>query len=327
MIRRLSSGWMLALFATVSWGGMFPVAKHALLSLDPVHLTLVRYGVVAAVLVVVLRIREGTPALRADRATTAKLWLLGTTGITGFNVFMLYGLVHTTPERAATMMALLPFVTAVVRWMREGRRPQTAELLTFLAALVGTACLVSHGDVENLLSGRVGAGEGLVFLGVVCWAVYTVGAGIMKEVSALRYATFTTFFGALSLWGVSAALTTAHTIPPLHAMAVRAALWEVLYMATFAGVLAIVAWAAAVKALGASNAALFINCIPVTAFVIALVRGHPFRASEIIGAGIVGLALVAHNVMQRRQAPQGLGVLSVGGVIPLCRGSETHARR
>ena len=295
------AAWLLPFMAAVAWGGMFPVAKQALSTLDPVNLTLLRYGAVALMLVGVVAAQSGIQALRPTSA--GRLFVLGTVGILGFNVLMLLGLRHTSSERAATVMATLPFATVVIRWAMEGKRPHVSELMAFAVALGGVALLVTRGDLSALWLGKVGRGEGLVALAVLCWAVYTYGAGSVKGVTGLRYAAFTTLYGSVSLAGLSAFLSLTGYAPFPSLAAVAAADWELGYMITFAGIVAIVAWSSGVRRLGAGNTAFFINFIPVTAFIWGGLDGRSYTSAEVAGAGMIVVAAVALNLYRRRTQP------------------------
>ena len=48
------AGIILCLIACISWGAMFPVADHALTYIDPLFFTLIRYGSVTLLLVIIL---------------------------------------------------------------------------------------------------------------------------------------------------------------------------------------------------------------------------------------------------------------------------------
>jgi drug/metabolite transporter (DMT)-like permease len=57
-------------------------------------------------------------------------------------------------------------------------------------------------------------------------------------------------------------------------------------------VAAAVAFNFGVRRLGAATGTLFINCVPISALLIATALGQPPGAQEILGAVLVGLALV-----------------------------------
>ncbi len=51
-----------------------------------------------------------------------------------------------------------------------------------------------------------------------------------------------------------------------------------------------------------NDGALFMNLVPVSAFVIGLARGHHPAPPELLGAALVVLALLANNLLPRRLA-------------------------
>jgi drug/metabolite transporter (DMT)-like permease len=63
----------------------------------------------------------------------------------------------------------------------------------------------------------------------------------------------------------------------------------------------VLAWNEGVRRLGAPNAALFMNLVPVVAFVIAIVRGYRPEAAELGGAALTVAALIGANLTARRQ--------------------------
>ncbi|MEV4389321.1 DMT family transporter, partial [Micromonospora sp. NPDC049580] len=66
-----------------------------------------------------------------------------------------------------------------------------------------------------------------------------------------------------------------------------------------AAVVAVLAWNTGVQRLGAANAALFMNLVPVTTFVVQIARGYRPEAIELVGAAITIAALVAANLATR----------------------------
>ena len=65
-------------------------------------------------------------------------------------------------------------------------------------------------------------------------------------------------------------------------------------------VVAVLTWNAAIGAIGPQNAVLFSNLIPVTTFVIEIVRGYRPNGVEVAGAALTIAALVANNLFARR---------------------------
>ncbi len=111
----LLRGAGLLLVAAIAWGGLFPVAVVTLRSLDPFHMTAIRYGITALVFAALLLYAEGPRALRPEgRGWRAAM--LGTSGFAGLGLFLFVGLQHSRPEHGAIIMATQPLIAALVAW-------------------------------------------------------------------------------------------------------------------------------------------------------------------------------------------------------------------
>lgn len=300
---------MLALVGVV-WGGMFAVVKPLMGAMDPFSLTLIRYGVAAPVFLLVLWLAEGRAALRSD-GQGWRLWRAGTLGFAGFGLLAFLGLRHARPEHAAVMPALMPLIAILVNWARLRRRPDGWALGCVGLGLLGVALVVTHGDIGALLRGGAGGGELLVLAGVICWVLYTLGAAALPGWSSLRYTALSAAYGTLSILAIDAAalgLGLAQ-LPRLSALAGAAP--ALVYLTLFASVLAVLGWNHGIRAVGAARGVLFINLVPVVAFVIAIAAGRPAQPVELAGVALVVLALVLNSlggVALARPAPRLGGV-------------------
>ena len=81
---------------------------------------------------------------------------------------------------------------------------------------------------------------------------------------------------------------------------VAAIRWEMGYMIVISGVLAVFSWNAGNRALTPINGILFINLVPVTTFVIAVLSGYYMSRLEVTGAIITIAALASNNLYQRK---------------------------
>ena len=289
---------LLALIAVVSWGAMFPIAAHAIPYVEPFHLTALRYGLAALVFATLLWRIEGGRSLRPD-GHALRLWGLGTLGFAGFNLLSYVGLEHTGPRNAALIVPTMPLVTALVRWVRDGVRPAPATIGATALALTGVVLVISRGDLASLGQGGVGFGSLLVLAGVVGWVLYTLGAAGFPAWSPLRYTTLSAIPGTISILVITQVATLAGWVhaPSLHAIG---DVWpELAFIVVMGAVAAVLAWNAAIRALGPQNGSLFINLVPVTAFAISVGGGYRPGAVELAGVALTVTALVGGNLLAR----------------------------
>ena len=89
-------------------------------------------------------------------------------------------------------------------------------------------------------------------------------------------------------------------VPSLHDIEV--VWWQIIYFALGSVVLGVLGFNAGVKHLGALNAMLMINLVPVGVFAIEAALGRRYEGVELAGAAIVIAALVVNNLYLRRAA-------------------------
>jgi drug/metabolite transporter (DMT)-like permease len=290
------------LFATttaVVWGGQFVVGKSALESVDAAPLSTIRYALAAALWLAVLTVLEGPRSLRLDGRGWRLFWL-GSLGFAGFNLLAYTGLAHARPQSASLIVALGPLLTALVLWRRTRIRPSRATFAFLGVALVGVALVVSEGHPATIVEGAIGWGDGLVLAGVFSFVLYSLGAAEFRHLSPLRYTALTAGLGWLTMAAATAVLVGVGLAAWPSAAQLQDVTPQIAYLAIPGAVVAVLTWNAAIGAIGPQNAVLFSNLIPVTTFVIEIVRGYRPNGVEVAGAALTIAALVANNLFARR---------------------------
>ncbi len=293
----IAAGLLLA--ATMSWGGMFPVAKGALSTLDPYYMTLIRYGLATLVFPVLLAIWEGWSAFSLE-GRTLTLFFLGALGFAGFNLLAFAALVHTRPEHGAVIMATMPMITVLLTWLLKGVRPQRFTLAMVVLAFAGVFLVITGGHPGKAFAGGEAKWDLLFLGGAFCWVSYTMGAQLFPVWSPLRYTTITCAFGVMAIGVVTLLLTWNHSISTPTLDTLVNLRWTIAYLVVLGALVAVLSWNSGIRMLGAVNGVLFINFVPITAFAIGVALGHAFGAGEVVGAVLVISALVANNLHLRR---------------------------
>jgi drug/metabolite transporter (DMT)-like permease len=278
---------------------MFPIADSAIEHVDPFHLTAIRYLLAAIGFLAILWMVEGLRALRLE-GRGLELWAFGSAGIAGFNLFAFAGLEHTTPEHAALIVATSPLITLLVDAALARRAPRPVTLAFVLLALAGVLLVIGHGDPAAVLHGGINGGDLLVLAGTVSFVVYTFGARRFTSYTSLRYTALSATGGTITVIAVTAFATGVGLLTPPTAGDVAAIWWQLIYIVVIGALAAVLAWNEGVKRLGAPNAALFMNLVPVVAFTIAIVRGYHPDGMELVGAAITVAALAGANLTSRQ---------------------------
>jgi drug/metabolite transporter (DMT)-like permease len=296
--RTTAIGALLGTAVGLAWGGQFVVGKSALGTINAFPLTTIRYAVAALLWLGVLAAIEGRRSLRLDGRGLRLFWL-GTLGFAGFNLLAYTGLAHARPESASLIVALSPLLTALVLWRRSGKRPATPTLVLLGVALAGVALVISNGNPVSIFDGAIGWGDLLVLGGVFSFVLYGLGAQGFRDFSPLRYTALTAGLGWLSLATATAIAVASGLVDMPSGSQLISVGPQIAYLAIPGAFVAVLAWNGAIKLLGAQNATLFGNLIPVTTFAIEIVRGYRPGAAALAGAAVTVAALVANNLVGR----------------------------
>ena len=278
---------------------MFPIAKRSLAMIDAFSLGTLRYVLGLAILTALLWAIEGRQAFRYG----TRLWPaigFGLVGITGFNTLVWYGLNFTRPEHAGILMALQTPLTALALWLVRGQRPAAYTLGCVAVAIAGVFLVITKGDLARAFEGGSLLGDILVLLGAMCWVAYSLAGGRFTGWSALRMTTLTCIPGGIGLLVVNAVAVGVGFVEMPSIEAIASVWWQLIYFAAGSVVLGVLGFNAGVKYLGALNAMLMVNLVPVGVFAIEAALGRRYELVELTGAALVVGALVANNLYLRR---------------------------
>ncbi len=269
--------------AAVLWGGSIVAQKMALGSFSVVEASVLRDIGGLAVLLATWWWQEGG-LVKLSKADVRLLGLLGL-GVLGNHLLVLMGLKYVSGAVGGVIIGSSPVVTALLSAMLIRDVPLRAVwaggLLSFAGVgLVSVAGFQTAG--ENPLLGC-----SLVFLGVVSWALYSIGSRtIMERVSALTV-NWTTLLVATVLQ--IPLLWTDRKMMDAGVTSVTTPDWLALgYLVVFATAVAQQAWLFGVKGIGPSRASVLGNLTPVAAVGLSmLILKESVGPIEVIGIGLI----------------------------------------
>ena len=299
MLTRTGAGIALAVLAMLIFGGQFPIAKSTLSALDSVHLTLYRFLIALACMIPVLAAVEGWRALAYSGAARPLLFL-GAIGMSLSPLCAFTGNAFSGPEHAAIILALQPSIIAIARWMLRGQRPAGFTVGCIAIAFVGVACVVTRGRLEFGGSNDELFGDFLVLLSSLTWVTYVLGVERITTLSAFRLTTLSGIAGCVTTALIAFAATATGWITRPDTTTLAGVLPQLVYLGIGGVFIAMIAWNAAVQRLGAVDAMLYQNLIPVVAFAIGYWQGKRFEPIEIAGAALVVASLFANSLYLRR---------------------------
>ncbi|EEK0509256.1 DMT family transporter [Salmonella enterica subsp. enterica serovar Tennessee] len=299
-------GLLCCLLATVSWGGMFPVMTHALTYIDPFNFTTFRYGIAGIAFALLLLFREGQNSFRLKGERWGLAWLFGTLGFAGFGFLVFLGQSLAGPGGALTasiMMATMPMLGLLTIWALKKVRPHASTMSFILLSFSGVVLVITNGDVFAVLNSPISlAAKLLLIAGALCWVLYTIGGSYFPGWSPLRYTTMTTLLGMISVVLIDLFLVGSGAISVPSAASIITIVPHLLYMALVAGLVAVLCWNVGNRIITPTNGVLFMDVVPITAFIVSALNGVVPTNMQITGAVITAMALVLNNLNQRKLA-------------------------
>lgn len=310
MQRNYLSGVLFCLIATVAWGTMFPVMTQVLVKMDPFTFTAMRYSIAGLAFLILLLVKEGKGALNLGGERIILAWFLGTAGFAGFGFLVFLGQKLAGPTGALTasiMMATMPMLGLLVNWAVRRARPPVYSFFFILLSFSGVAMVITKGNLSSILSApqSYAANIPLAF-GALCWVIYTVGASFFPKWSPYRYTTITTALGLPSIFTVNIILIAMGHIETPSIATVISIIPHLVYMALVAGFIGVLSWNIGNKIITPLNGVLFMDVVPVTAFVISALTGVVPQNGQIFGASMTAMALIMNNIFQRRRMMKAL---------------------
>lgn len=322
-----SKGAFLCLTAALSWGAMFPVMGHVLRYVDPFLFAGLRYGLAGIAFVWLLVAREGRGALSLKGERVFLAWSFGTAGFAGFGFLAFVGQQLAGPDgvlTAAIIMAMQPLLSLLVVGLFRRIAPPAYSFLFMVVSFAGIVLVITKGDWTFTHGMQHYGANVLILLGALCWVLYTVGATFFPTWSPVRYTTLSTLLGVASVAAITAVLYATKLVPIPTSGAMVEIIPDLAYMSGVAGFIGLLAWNSGTKILAPINAMLFINVVPLTAFVISALQGNVPTTVQIAGACLTAAALIGNNVYSRHRAA--VAGISTGGrhtTIPVSSTSRT----
>lgn len=169
-----TDGWLCGFAGMLIFSGSLPATRLAVLTLDPVFLTVLR-ATIAGVLAIVLLLafREARPARR-------ELLPLATVAfgvVVGFPLLTALALRHVNAAHATVFVGLLPLATALFGVLRGGERPQP---MFWVFSSAGSLAVVAFALRHGVDASPVGDALMLGAI-VVCGLGYAEGARLSKH--------------------------------------------------------------------------------------------------------------------------------------------------
>ena len=285
----------------VVWAANFIVVKDAIGTLPPVAFTMLRYGLAAIALLVILRITEGE--VRLPRPDVARILILGGLGFGLYQILWTTGLQYIPAGDSALIIASTPVLVAVLAVIAGADTLTPTKFVGALLSFAGVVVVIAAG--VGITLGTSALGSALTLAAAFCWASYTAfAAPVLRTHSPLVLTTWATIGGTLVLIPPGLVqLLAPGALRAQDAGEVVSVVLAIVYSGVLAAAIANVIVFNGVKLLGPTRVITLQSFVPAMAVVLAYVfLGEPIRPAQVIGGLIIVLGVALTRWASMRPA-------------------------
>ena len=284
---------LLPLGTVLIWAINIVLTRAAIDVIQPFNISFYRWLIAFIILTPFL-----LPKVWRERAVITpyipKLALMGLFGMVMYQGLAYVAAHSTTATNMGIINALIPLMTVAVASVALKEKPTVFAVVGGVVSLLGISILIGKGNPANLLAGDIHLGDGLMVIGVFCYACYGVLARLWQiPLSLFSSIYIQIFFGAL----FQLPLVMYEGFQPITAD--NAAI--VMYAAIFPSLLAPLLWLKSISLIGPNRTSIFMNVLPIfTALIAVSFLGEHWYSYHSIG-GVLTLAGVI--LAQRKPKP------------------------
>lgn len=280
------------------WAGNSIAGRAMSGVVPPMTLTFWRW-VLASLLVAPLawkHLKTDWPELRRRWRTVL---LLSISGVASFGALLYWGLESTTALNSLLMQAAIPPLILFFGFALLRDRVGGGALIGVALSLLGVLVVISEGRPWALFSLHLNPGDGIILVGVVLYAGYSLLLRRRPQVHPLSLLLVTFVLAALFTAPLYAhELIQGRTFQPT---------WQAMagigYVALFPSFLAYLCFNRGVELIGAGPAGQYMHLMPVFGAVLAVaLLGEPFHPYHAAGVVLIGLGIAATAFAGRKPA-------------------------
>lgn len=278
--------------AVLIWSGNMTINQLTVGAIAPSSIAFFRWVLALTVLTPFL-----APAAWKHRATIRREWpKLAVLGLLGMGLWQ--GLAYVAAETtSATNMgilaAMVPLLTVLLSALILREPPSLGGVAGGALALIGVAILLGRGNPLSLLELTVAKGDALMLVAATCYALYGVmlkrwPIGLPPWVLLYAQVIFAVLF-----------LLPPYLMGPMTPVD-SSNIGLILYAGIPASIITTFLWMLAIRQIGASQASIFINLMPLFSAIIAMVAlGERIALFHFLGGALILAGVVMAQTLTR----------------------------
>jgi drug/metabolite transporter (DMT)-like permease len=282
-----AKAYLFLVITGLGWAANAVVGKFAVGHVGPMTLTLGRWSLALAIIVLF-----ALPQIRADWPEIRRNWLVcfvfSGLGFTGFNALLYNALLHTSAINVVIEQAGIPGLIFLANFLLFRIKLGIGQIAGYLITLFGVAVTASNGSLQTIFDLGFNLGDLLMLLACVIYASYTISLRYKPNIH------WKSMFAASALGALVAAIplfvweasSPGFIVPDLIG-------WSaILFTALAPSLISQILYVRGVELIGANRASLFINTIPVFGTLLAVI----FLREPLLGFHVFALVLVITGI-------------------------------
>jgi drug/metabolite transporter (DMT)-like permease len=271
------------------WASAFPGIRAGLEGYSPFQLAAFRY-VIASLVLVLIAIKRKIRVV--DVGDVPRLFSLGLTGFTIYNLALNYGELTVTAGAASFIINTVPVFTALLSVLLLKEKVSVRGWVGMAVSFAGVS-LIALGEGQGF---HLEAGALLILLSAITASIYNViQKPLLGKYSPFGIVCYAIWFGTILLlpflWNVPERLATAS----LHSTL------SVVYLGILPGAVAYWAWSVALSRMEASRAVTFLYLVPPVSIVVSFIwLGELPTWISLIGGILAMSGVLLVNTRSRR---------------------------
>ncbi len=297
-----AAAYILLPLAAACWAGNHIVARAVGGHVPPASL-----GVARWILVALIVLPFAWPHLKADWAELKRrpgiMLLLAITGGAAFATLQFVALQYTTALNMGVVASVAPAFIVAASWLLFRDRLSALQLTGVMISLSGVLAIVSRLDVTRLASLSFNAGDLIILVNMVLWAIYSACLRLRPAVHPMTFMLAMAIIAALGNLPFAAA----EYVYAYRLQGTGLTLLALLYSTLITTLLAYFAWAKGIDIVGAPRASAFLHTTPVFSAILATtILGERIELFHIIGFALIlgGVTLAARPTAEQKAKAQ-----------------------
>lgn len=252
------------IISSLFFSGAFIAGKFSVAEFPVFSLIVFRFLIASIILFLILYFKGED--LKLPKSEIPNVIILSLLGMVAYHVFFFKALKYTSSVNTSLIAASNPIMTTVLASIFLKERVSLKSVLGITTSFIGVAVIVTNGSYEVIKNMTFNIGDLYMVIGVLFFSVYFILLkNVVNRIQPMKLTAYVFLFCVIIL---SPAMILEN--PASYLGSVTSKGWgSLIYMSTFASVIAYLLQQVSVKRIGPAKTSLYINLIPLFSMIMA----------------------------------------------------------